>query len=144
MDIYSYLKKDHKKVNSLFKQIINTKNTRSRKKLFQVVKQELLLHAKAEQATFYKALENNDKSSEKVEHAIDEHSEIKKLLNKIDKIQINKDQWLVDFGVLKYQVEHHVKEEEGELFDKAKKILDSEQANELVQKIEEYKQRNHQ
>lgn len=43
-------------------------------------------------------------------------------------------------GEFRYAVLHHVKEEEGEIFDKAKKILSEEKAEELAEEMEELKQ----
>src|SRR5215204_560588 len=116
MDIYTYIKKDHKKVNQLFKKVIAAETMALKLSIFEFIYKELTLHAESEQKTFYKALDKTKKSKEEAEHAIEEHKEIKDILRKLKKPKINDELWLIHFGELKSIVEHHVKEEETEIF----------------------------
>ena len=80
MDIYSYLKKDHRKVADLMEQVIASKDPAERQSLFETIKAELTLHADTEEQTFYKAIEDATRSKqveEKIEHANHEHDEIR-------------------------------------------------------------------
>lgn len=142
MEIYTYLKKDHQKVTKLFKQIIAAGTPKKREQLFLEFKNELLLHAKSEQATFYKALKKHSKSLGDAKHGDKEHKEIEKALAKLSKIPSKTIvEWLVQFGELKHIVEHHVDDEEGEMFKDAKKVLSKKQANELTEEMEMYKEK---
>lgn len=132
MNIYQLLKKDHKKVSHLFKKIIAAPNATARLNLFETVLVELSIHAAAEQKTFYKALKSSKKGKEEASHAIEEHHEIKDCLNKVVNSDPNSNGWLIHFGELKSIVEHHVKEEEGDIFKTAKKSISTKKANELA------------
>jgi hemerythrin superfamily protein len=124
MDIYNYLKKDHKKVSSLFKKIIAEKSAKQREVYFLQVKKELELHADPENNTFYKALSKNSKGTDDAQHGKKEHSEIKKALAKLSKIPVKETvKWLVQFGELKHIVEHHVEDEETRMFSDGKKVI---------------------
>ncbi|MCD6040035.1 MAG: Hemerythrin cation binding domain protein [Gammaproteobacteria bacterium] len=140
MNIYTYLKKDHQKVKQLFKKIILAKTSKERENYFLEIRKELELHATSEDATFYKAIKINSKNNKIVEHAEEEHAEIKKLLSKLSKISSKETAiWLVKCGELKYAVEHHVKEEESKIFEKSKEVLSEEEAEKLAVKIKELK-----
>jgi len=139
MDIYNYLKKDHKLVSTLMDTLLETKNIEERHELFEQIKHELLLHAKTEQDTFYKALESKKPTGENIEEAEDEHKEIEKYLKKLSKLEFNSPEWLEQFGEFKHSVTHHVHEEEDIIFDKAKKVLSDKNANELALEMEKLK-----
>jgi hemerythrin superfamily protein len=95
MDIYNYLKKDHQKVAELFEHIIAEKNNKTRQKLFQELKQELLLHAETEHETFYQALKKNPDTKDMIKHADKEHAEVESYLQKLSELPIKSDEWLI-------------------------------------------------
>ncbi len=140
MNIYTYLKKDHAKVARLFKKIIAANSNKIRKLLFLQVKKELELHADPEHTTFYKALKESSKGKEDVSHGDKEHNEIKKSLRKLSKISLNNiSKWLVQLGELKYIVEHHVEDEESNMFNHAKKVISTARSNELAMEMQQLK-----
>jgi len=138
MNIYSYLKKDHKKVAAMMDELLESGKAR-RLELFEEIKTELLLHAKTEQETFYKALEDRKQTGEWIEEAEKEHKEIEKYLKKLDALPFNSEEWIEQFGEFKHSVSHHVEEEEEIIFEKAKKILSDKQSNELATEMDELK-----
>jgi hemerythrin superfamily protein len=141
MDIYNYLKKDHRKVSELMQQVLAARMPARRKSLFEEIKHELLLHAETEQATFYAALENEQETEEWIEEAKDEHQEMKMYLNKISRLAPESIRWMEQFGEFKHAVEHHVKEEEETIFEKARDILSREEAMDLAQEMDELKKK---
>lgn len=144
MDIYNYLKKDHDKVADLMEQVIASKKPAERESLFLEIKKELTLHADSEEATFYKAIEEATGSKqvhEKMEHADKEHDEIREYLEKLSGLQVESELWLETFGEFKHSVTHHVEEEEGEIFEKAKKYLTPKQEKDLAVEMDALKQK---
>ena len=139
MDIYSYLKKDHKKVAKLMEELLATDNIKERMVLFDNIKHDLLLHAKTEQDTFYKALEDKKITKEIIEEAEKEHKEMEKYLKKLSDLEFSSEEWIEQFGEFKHSVTHHVEEEEKMIFDKAEKVLSSEVAEELAEKMDDFK-----
>lgn len=145
MDIYTYLKKDHKKVADLMEQVLANKDASTRKSLFAEIKQELTLHADTEEATFYKAIEDATRSKvveEKMEHADEEHDEIREYLEKLSSTPIESEEWIEQFGEFKHSVTHHVDEEEGEIFEKAKKYLSDKKAKDLAAEMDALKKKH--
>ncbi len=144
MDIYNYLKKDHRLVADMMDQLLATQNVSQRESLFAKIKQELTLHADSEEATFYKAIDDATRSKqveEKLEHADEEHDEIRDYLKKLSSLPIDSEKWMEQFGEFKHSVTHHVDEEEGEIFEKAKKYLSDSQAKELAVEMDALKQK---
>jgi hemerythrin superfamily protein len=143
MDIYSYLKKDHRRVNDMMEQVMRTHSPAKRQELYARIQEELELHAETEEETFYAALKlrGGKQLQEKEGHAEEEHDEIRKFLKQIDHADPKSDAWLLAFGQLKHAVEHHVMEEEGEIFDKAKKVISDARAEELAEEMEALKRK---
>lgn len=142
MDIYSYLKKDHRTVAELMEAVVMSKSRTQRAELFATIKEELTLHADTEEATFYKAIEAASRSKqvhEKMEHADEEHDEIRDYLKKLSAIPVGTDEWIEQFGEFKHAVTHHVEEEENEIFEKAKKYLTKEKATDLAREMDALK-----
>ena len=140
MNIYNYLKKDHRKVSKMMEDLLDTQDGAKRMEIFEEIKTELLLHAKTEQATFYKALENRKPTEEWIEEAQGEHKEVEAYLKKLSSLPFNSEKWIEQFGEFKHAVSHHVEEEEDVIFPKAKKILSDKRANEIAEEMEELKQ----
>lgn len=144
MDIYNYLKKDHQLVADLMEQVIASQDLSQREELFVQIKMELTLHADTEEATFYKAIEDATRSKsveEQIEHAHGEHDEVREYLEKLESLDIESEEWIEQFGEFKHAVTHHVEEEEGEIFEKAKKYLDDKKAKELAKEMDDLKQK---
>lgn len=144
MDIYSYLRKDHRHVSHLMDELLASKDLKRREHLFEIIRQELTLHADCEEMTFYRAIENATRSKavqEKMEHADHEHDEIRKYLARLDSMKMSDPLWLEKFGEFKHSVAHHVEEEENEIFKKAKQYLDPHQAVQLAKDMDMLKRR---
>lgn len=142
MNIYNYLKKDHRNVADLMEQVVASKTSAQRKQLFHEIKYELTLHADTEEMTFYKTVEHmarTKSTEEKIDHAHDEHDDIRHYLEVLTNLPVESDMWLVTFGEFKYAVTHHVEEEETELFERAKKYLTEEQEQSLAREMDRLK-----
>jgi iron-sulfur cluster repair protein YtfE (RIC family) len=130
MDPYQILKKDHETVSQLFKKI-EAASGRVKLIRFRKLKSELDLHAHIEETIFYPALQNAEESRDITLEAFEEHKVVKELLAELAAATKLSDEWTAKLSVLKENVEHHVDEEEGELFSKAKDVLTDEQAERL-------------
>lgn len=141
MDIYEYLKKDHRKVSELFKQFEKTKDTLYKTEIVALLAKELILHSESEENTLYKYLEHHDQTESIVKHSETEHSDITKQLAEVVKTQKTDGNWERKVKKLKELVDHHVKEEEGKLFRRAKKVLSKEEALRMKEKMHDYKEK---
>ena len=140
VNIFTYLKKDHQKVSDLFKKIEASPGSNNNIAILEEIVNELTLHAETEQATFYKAINKTAKGKEEISHAKDEHKDIKKAISKVLDLKPNTSNWFIAFGELKAVVEHHVEEEETEIFSTARKILSKTRLESLTEEMEELKE----
>ena len=141
MDAITLLKTDHEKVAGIFEKLEETteRAERTREELFTKLKQELDLHAHIEEKIFYPALKQAEETREITLEAFQEHHVVKTLLRELDAMGVTSETWTAKLSVLKESVEHHVEEEEGEMFKKARTVLSTEQLEELGTLIEQEK-----
>ena len=141
MNPFDLLKKDHKKVAELLDKLEKTteRGLKTRDQLFQQVKEELELHSAIEEEIFYPALQEEEDTKDITLEAFEEHKIVKTLLEELDSMPRDDDQWAAKLTVLKENVEHHVEEEEGEMFKKAKKALNDDELEDLGDRMAEQK-----
>jgi hemerythrin superfamily protein len=144
MDIYAYIKRDHLKVADLMQQLLDIRLAAFHRRLFDQIKTELLLHTEAEERTFYKAIDaasREQATEEEMAHAVHDHGEIRDLLSELTDMSENNEMWMVRFGELKHAVEHHVMDEESNVWKKARMVLTADQERTLARDMDREKQR---
>ena len=115
------LKADHKLVSDLFDQYEKTRSTAKKKALVASICLELGVHAKAEEEIFYPAVKAALKDKELVPEATVEHATMKELMAQVEGKEPDGEMFDAKIKVLSEYVKHHVKEEETEMFPKARK-----------------------
>ena len=118
------LKKQHREVKGLFKKMEKTDSGGERRKLMETIAQELQMHTTIEEEIFYPAMrEVESKKAEKmVDEAFEEHHVVKLVLAELPKVDPEDDRFEAKMTVLSELVEHHVEEEETEMFKLAEKL----------------------
>ncbi len=142
MNAFTLLKADHEKVAGILEKIDETteRATKGREDLFAQLKNELDVHARIEEEILYPALEEHEETRAISLEAYEEHALVKQLLEELAAAPKDDEQWTAKFTVLKENVEHHVEEEEGEMFQKARKVLSEDEIEELGDRLQEAKQ----
>jgi iron-sulfur cluster repair protein YtfE (RIC family) len=144
MDPTTLLKRDHEVVKSLFKEYEAAGDQAyvKKKHLFQTIKGELEIHMDIEETIFYPALKSirRETIKDEVREADEEHHVVKVLLGEISKLRPEDEQYDAKITVLQENIEHHVKEEEGEMFPDARKHLTAEKLAQLGEEMEERKE----
>jgi len=140
MDAFNLLKADHRKVAELFEQLESASGKR-KLDVFKQIKTELDLHAHIEEKIFYPALEEPSETHDLTLEAYEEHKQVKTLLRQLSRARSASEEWQAKAKVLQENVEHHVDEEENELFKKAGSVLSDEEIEELGMRLEEEKAR---
>ena len=115
------LKADHKLVADLFEQYEKTRSTAKKKSLVASICLELGVHAKAEEEIFYPAVKAALKDKEMVPEATVEHATLKELMAQVEGKEPDGEMFDAKIKVMSEYVKHHVKEEETEMFPKARK-----------------------
>jgi hemerythrin-like domain-containing protein len=141
MNAFTLLKTDHKKVAGILEKLDSTteRGVKTREELFTQLKTELDVHTRIEETIFYPALEKEDETHDITLEAFEEHRLVKQLLGELESLGKGEEQWTAKFTVLKENIEHHVEEEEGEMFKKARKVLSEEDAEALGARMEKAK-----
>src|SRR6185369_16288491 len=118
MDAFELLKKDHEKVSGIFEKLEPTteRGVKTREELFTQLKRELDIHAQIEEQILYPVLKEADETHDITLEAFEEHNVVKQLLAELEELPKDDETWQAKLTVLKENVEHHVEEEEGEMF----------------------------
>jgi iron-sulfur cluster repair protein YtfE (RIC family) len=138
MDPFELLKKDHETVSKLFDRI-EAASGKAKIGVFKQIKSELDLHTHIEETIFYPAIEKANETRALTLEAYEEHKVVKELLAELDSANGVSDEWKAKLKVLRENVEHHVDEEENELFDKANDVLTGEEAERLGDRMRDEK-----
>jgi hemerythrin superfamily protein len=141
MNAFTLLKADHKKVAGILERIDETteRAVKTREELFTQLKTELDIHTRIEETIFYPALKDADETHDITLEAYEEHKVVKTLLDELESLGKDQEEWTAKFTVLKENIEHHVEEEEGEMFTKARKVLGEDGAEALGTRLEKAK-----
>ena len=92
--------------------------------VFHDIKARLLAHTRAEEDTFYAALQAIDATEEHADHAVDEHEAIEAVLALLDTIEVGSATWHAGFHRLREALLQHIAAEEDGLFAAARAVLD--------------------
>ena len=138
MNVFDILKEDHKKVAGIFEKLEPTteRAVKTREELFARLKTELDVHALVEEKVLYPALEQIEETRDIALEGFEEHRIVKQLLAEMDDMSKESEEWTAKLTVLKENVEHHVEEEENEMFKKARAALNKELIEELTRRVE--------
>jgi hemerythrin superfamily protein len=133
MIIYDELKKDHDQVKEMMARIeeMSPRASTSKVKLFEEISAALTAHLRAEEKIFYDAMKREKSAHDSVLEGHEEHHVADLLMREISRLSPSDGKWKAKFTVLKENVEHHVEEEEGEIWAKAQEIFDEAKAQEL-------------
>jgi len=130
-DAIALLTKQHKEVADMFDEFENMSDraTTSKKKLVEKICEQLIMHTAIEEEIFYPAVREASKETEDmVDEAVVEHASAKDLIAQLQEADPGDDLYDAKVKVLGEQIEHHVEEEEEEMFPKVRKLkLDLEQ-----------------
>jgi|ERR1041385_3761180 hemerythrin-like domain-containing protein len=140
MNAFELLKTDHRKVAELFDRL-ESASGQAKLSIFKQIKSELELHTHIEEKFFYPALEPPKETHDLTLEAYEEHKVVKDLLAELSGSKSADDEWQAKAKVLRENVEHHVDEEENELFDKADDVLSDEENEALGRRMEAEKAR---
>jgi|BarGraNGADG00212_2_1021979.scaffolds.fasta_scaffold121585_1 hemerythrin superfamily protein len=136
MDIFEELHSEHEKVSEL---IASLESTGRDEMTVKTLQSELSSHAEAEEQVFYKRLEDEDETRDLVAEGHEEHVTIARLLTQLGGGGTGEDLFDSILLELKENVEHHVEEEEGPLFEKARPLLSEDEAVSLCKAFEQAK-----
>jgi iron-sulfur cluster repair protein YtfE (RIC family) len=129
------LKEQHDEVSKLFERYESSEDDGDKRQIFEELADNLAAHAEIEEKIFYPAVYVGD-LKDLLREAVEEHLSVKRVLADLMDLPTADETFDAKMKALKGQVEHHVEEEEGELFPKVKKNFTSSELDSLGQQME--------
>lgn len=123
--IYAQLKRDHDKHRAMLKELGELKGDGDqRKQLFETFRVEIAAHAAAEEESLYATMLGNPDLRDEARHSVAEHKEVDDLIGEMAGLDFASDEWESKFFHMRHRYEHHIDEEEEEMFPAADAKLD--------------------
>lgn len=117
MNIFDRLRSDHEKQRDLCGFLLQTSgDSEERARLYRELRKEIETHGAAEEETFYAELLRHERTRQWTRGNIAAHQEMTELLADLDETDMGSPAWLSKFWRLREELEHHMDEEERELF----------------------------
>ena len=133
MDALELLEDDHTKVKKLMEEIERTteRGVKTREELFTKLRGELEVHEAIEEEIFYPALKEHPKAKDLVLEAYEEHNVVDMVMGEIEDVPYDDETWGAKFTVLKENLEHHIEEEESDMWKQARAVFDDDELDAL-------------
>jgi hemerythrin superfamily protein len=137
MDAIAMLKADHDKVKKLLAELETTteRGVKTRAELFSRIKGELTVHEAIEEEIFYPELKAHPKAQDIVLEGYQEHHVVDLLMGELEQLDVSDESWGAKAVVMKENIEHHIEEEEGEMFKQARQVFDAAELRELGERM---------
>lgn len=138
--IYEAIKADHDAHRTLLNTIEQTSgDTEERREKWQSFYTDVKSHAAAEEETFYSKLISKAWGQDAARHSVHEHQKLDDLMEELNTTDMSSPAWLAHFKTLKHDYEHHMEEEENDVFERAKEVIGAEENDSFGQQFEERK-----
>src|SRR6478736_6187265 len=137
LDAIALLKADHDKVKRLLSDLETTteRGVKTRAELFATIKGELTIHETIEEEIFYPALKSHPKAKDIVLEGYQEHHVVDLLMGELESMDVSDERWGAKATVMKENIEHHIEEEEGDMFKKARQVFDRQELEDLGERM---------
>ncbi len=123
-DIYTVIKADHETHRKLLSRIADTSGaSEDRKSAWDNFYHDVKSHAAAEEETFYSKLISKTWGQDSARHSVHEHQQLDDLMEELNDMDMAHGSWIEKFKKLKHDYEHHIDEEEDEVFTRARKVI---------------------
>ena len=138
MDAITLLKTDHDRMRKLLDQLESTteRGVKTRTELFATIKGELTIHEVIEEEIFYPELKAHPKAKDIVLEGYEEHHVVDLVMGELEGLPVDDEAWGAKAKVMKENVEHHMEEEEGEMFKAARSVFDKAELDALGERME--------
>ena len=134
MNAIELLESQHHEVDELFEQISETEDDEEVEQLFVQLADKLAIHAKIEEVHFYPAVKAAS-TEDILKESLEEHLAAKRTIADLLDMDPSDEMFDAKVKVLQEMIEHHVEEEESELFPKVRKLLSADQLTALAQEM---------
>jgi hypothetical protein len=139
MNAITLLEDDHKDLKKLLEKGDETteRGVKTRAALLQEIATKLTAHEKIEEDIFYPALKQHPKAKEIVLEGYQEHHVVDLIMAELKNTSEDDERWGAKFSVMKENIEHHIEEEEEDMFKTARSVFTREELEELGGRMEQ-------
>jgi hemerythrin-like domain-containing protein len=142
MSIYEALKQDHDRHRDMLARLAETEgDSPSRRELWSEFYYDVGAHAAAEEEAFYSPLMKKEDGQPMGRHSVAEHKELDDIIQELEEMEFSSSGWLTRFKTLRHRYEHHLEEEEKEVFDVARKTLGADKDGAIEEMFHKRKKR---
>ena len=139
MDALKLMHEDHEKLKKLLDRAEHAQAEHNRENLLEKIRIELKPHERMEEEVFYPALKNHRNAKDIVLEGYQEHHVADLVFAELENTPPGSDEWKAKMKVLKEGIEHHIEEEEGEMFKKARAVFDKSELEALGERMQRVK-----
>jgi hypothetical protein len=138
VDAIKLLKDDHDKAKKMLEELDGTteRAVKTREETYGKLKAGLVVHEAIEEEIFYPALKQHAEAKDIVLEAYEEHNVVDMVMGELDATPFDDERWKAKFTVMKENLEHHIEEEEGEMFSQARDVFDKETLERLGEQMD--------
>jgi hemerythrin-like domain-containing protein len=137
MNALRLLRDDHAKLKKLLAELEDTteRATKTRAELFATIHDELTVHEIIEEEIFYPTLRQHPKAKEIVLEGYEEHGVVDTIMAELESLPTDDETWGPKAKVMIENIRHHIDEEEGEMFEKARQVLEDRELEQLGEQM---------
>ena len=142
LDALKLLKEDHDRVKKMLAEGESTteRGEKTREELFARLKSDLEIHERMEEEVLYPALKSHPKARDLALEGYEEHHVVDTILAELEQTPPSDEQWGAKFKVAKENLEHHIEEEETQMFPKARNAFSDDELEQMGTRMAEIKQ----
>ena len=149
MNAIELLKEDHREALELLDRLENLEDELDQDdegvevlptELFNQLKSALTLHTRLEEQVFYPAMREFDETREQIGEALEEHQAVDQILDEMSDLSPGDEEFIDKLEELKENLEHHIEEEEDDLFPKAEELCTKKRLDEMGRQMQQMKQ----
>jgi hemerythrin-like domain-containing protein len=139
MDALKLLTEDHDRIKKMLADGEKTteRGEKTRTELFEKLKETMVAHESMEEQVLYPTLKAHPKAKDLTLEAYEEHHVVDLIFEELEKTPVTDDDWLAKFTVAKENIEHHIEEEEGEMFKACRQIFSAEELEQMGARMAE-------
>lgn len=141
-DALEILEREHRRFEALLAQGEDTteRAKKARREVLEALATGLNAHEIMEEKVLYPALQSHPEARDVVLEGYQEHHVADVIIKELEAVAADDEQWGAKFKVLKENIEHHIQEEEGEMFRAARGILSREELRDMGREMLALKQ----
>jgi len=137
MDALQLLTKDHDHVKKMLEELDDPteRALKTREQTFAKLQSELEVHEAIEEEIFYPALKEHSKTRDIALEGYEEHHVVDMVIAEMGDVPVSDETWTAKFAGMKENLEHHIEEEEQDMFPKARKVFDQQELDQLGERM---------